>query len=508
VPNSVLKGALFTVSMRWASRLIGIASTLILARLLVPDDFGVTAMASIIVGLASTLLDVGVNVALIRNPKAEQAHYDSAWTLRLLQAGVVALALVAAAPAAGDYFRDARVAPVMMLMAANVFLASLENIGIVRFQKEMQFGREMRYLLLNRLAGFVFTVVLAFALRSYWALVLATTLGTLFAVVHSYIAHPMRPRPSFQKMRELMSISQWMLVQNIGGFADANLHKLVVGRRDDTATMGAYSVAAEIASLPSTELLQPLNRVLFPAFVAVKHDLAQLKRAFLLAQSIQVMVAVPAAVLLTVMAADLVPVLLGPKWSGAVPLLEILSLGYAVAAIQASAWYVSITLGKEKLCASVAWGQVVLFAALVWIAMPTARGEAIAWSRVGVSCAGLGLQLWIVSRALGHVGIGDLLAGTWRTALALGLVVWLTSLVPWQGLHPLLLLPAKAALFIAAYVLAVWLLWRLASRPDGAERYVADRVSMLTVRWQPARDAAAQPPSQDTPPPQDRGQDR
>ena len=134
-PDSVFKGALLTLSMRWLSRLIGIASTLVLARLLMPDDFGVVAMASIVVGLSSMLLDLGVNVALIRNTQATSEHYHSAWTLRLLQALGVAALLVAVSPLAADYFRDSRVTPVLVLMAVNVVISGLENIGIVAFRK-------------------------------------------------------------------------------------------------------------------------------------------------------------------------------------------------------------------------------------------------------------------------------------------------------------------------------------------------------------------------------------
>ena len=481
-PNSVFKGVLLTVSMRWVSRLIGLVSTLILARLLVPEDFGITAMAAVVLGLMATLLDLGVNIALVRNAQATPEHYHSAWTLRLMQALVIAVALLAAAPIAGEYFRDERVTPVLMLMALNVVIGSLENIGIITFQKESRFGREFQFVLINRLFSFACTVSLALALRSYWALVLGSTLGALFSVAHSYVAHPMRPRICTAKLRELFAVSQWMLVQNIGGYFDLNLHKLLVGRRDDTATMGAYSIASELASMPSSELLQPLNRVLFPAFVAIKHDLAQLKRTFLLAQSLQVMIAMPAAVFLALLAAELVPVLLGQQWGKAVPLLEILALGYALSAFQASAWYVSITLGQERRCAAVSWSQIALFVLLAWAVLPGVQAEQIAKLRVVVSAAGLGFQLWIAARALGNVSPYDMLRGIWRTATALGVTVALVFSIPWPALSAFVILPLKASFCAVSYAGAVWLLWRLCSRPKGAESYIADRVTEVVRR--------------------------
>ena len=98
--NSVFSGAVLTVSMRWTDRLIGLVSTLILARLLVPEDFGIIAMASIVVGLTEVLFDLGVNVALIQNKSPTKGHYDTAWTLRLLQSGVAAILVAGTAPLA------------------------------------------------------------------------------------------------------------------------------------------------------------------------------------------------------------------------------------------------------------------------------------------------------------------------------------------------------------------------------------------------------------------------
>jgi lipopolysaccharide exporter len=485
-PNSVLKGALFAVSGRWIGRLIGMASTVVLARLLLPEDFGVVAMAFIVLGLASTFLDIGVNVALVRNAHASDVHFHSAWTLRLIQTALVAAILLVVAPFAGDYFRDARVGPVIMLLALNVVLGSLENIGIVSFQKQQRFDREFRYMFVNRVFAFVCTVSLAFWLRNYWALVLAGTAGTVFTVVHSYVAHSMRPRLSFERVREILVVSQWMLVQNVGLYLDTSLHKIFVGRRDDTSVMGAYSLAAELAALPSTELLQPLNRVLFPAFVAVRHDLAQLKKAFLLAQGVQVMVALPAAIFLALLAPDLVPVLLGDKWGSAVPLLQTLAIGSALGAIQISAWYVSVTLGRERQSAYLTWAQVVLVALLVLVILPQARAREIAEIRAAVPAVALILQIWIVKRALGNLQLREVVAGLWRTALAVALASAAILLLPPFGGHAVNL-AGKTLVCLVLYPTALLSAWNLCGAPEGAERYIVLR---LASAWQAACRAA------------------
>ena len=103
-PPSPFRGAGWVLAIRWGDRLLGIASTLVLARLLVPAEFGIFALASIVVGLADVLLDLGVHVALLRDPNAGRVEYDSAWTLRLAQSAVAAIVVTAAAYPAAEWF--------------------------------------------------------------------------------------------------------------------------------------------------------------------------------------------------------------------------------------------------------------------------------------------------------------------------------------------------------------------------------------------------------------------
>jgi len=481
-PTSIARGALLTVSMRWASRLIGVVSTLILARLLLPEDFGVAAMASVVLGLATVLLDVGVNVALVRNKNAEPAHYHAAWTLRVIQGLLVGATLLAVAPYAGDYFGDTRVPAVLALMALTVLVGSFENIGIVTFQKEMNFAAEFRYLLANRLFGFVCTVALAFWLRNYWALAFGSLAGAVFGMLNSYRVHPMRPRASMRKLGEIFSVSQWMLVQNIGNYVDNSLHSLLVGRRDGAAVMGAYALSDELASVPSTEVLQPLNRVLFPAFVAIKDDLARLKYVFLLAQSIQTAVVLPAAVFLSLLAADLVPVLLGPKWSAAVPLLATLAIGSALRGASASAWYVGVTLGHERRSALLAWGLVSLFLVLAFVVFPTAGAQRIAQLRVAVLAVGLLVQLLIVARALGNVTMGEMMRGVWRSVASVVVAAAVAELLSGLQLGVWASLLGKLLACTIAYVLVHMVLWVASGRPDGPERFLLDNLRPLAKR--------------------------
>lgn len=474
--DSVVKGALLTVAMRWSDRLIGLVSTLILARLLVPEDFGIIAMASLVIGLADVLLDLGVHIALIQNRSPTQAHYDSAFTLRLIQSLLAAIIVAAGSPWAAGYFHEPRVEPVLQWLALSFVFSACENIGLVTFQKEMRFGADFRFLFLKRMAGFVTTVAAAWLLQSYWALVIGNLAGRAVGIGLSYALHPMRPRLTLEKVGEIFAISQWMLLRGIAGYLDNKLHQIFVGRRESAAVLGAYTLGDEISAMPTSELLAPLNRVLFPAFVKVKDNLAELKRVFLIAEGVQSLIGIPAGVGLALVAPEAVLVLLGEKWLATVPFVEVMALIGIMQAITTSGAYVILTLGKARMLAIYSVVQVIGFASLVLLAIPQGGAMAIAWLRLGVAIAGLASFAVILRFTLPSLRFREILAVVYRpvaAAIVMALLVRYGLATLAFGTLPLLIIKVVAGAF--GYALTIVLMWRLAGRPLGAESFLLDK---------------------------------
>ena len=486
--NNVISSALLTVGMRWTDRLIGFVSTLILARLLAPEDFGVIAMASLVIGLADVLLDLGVNVALIRNASATPADYDTAWTLRMVQAILATAIVAAAAPWAAVYFTEPRLVPVMLALSASFVLSAAENIGIITFQKEMLFTRDFKFLFTRRMFGFVVTIAAAFWLQSYWALVIGSLAGRAFGAGLSYVMHPMRPRLSLEKWRDIFAVSQWLLLRNSANFLDARLHQMVVGRREGTEVMGIYALADEIAALPTTELLAPLNRVLFPAFVRVKDDLAELKRVYLLALGVQALIGVPAGVGLALVADEAVQLLLGVKWRAAASFIEVIAIANVVSAIGVSGIYVMLTLDQSRFTAIYSWMQVFVFTAGAFLLLPEGGALSIAWLRLAVAIFGIGFFYAMLKRVLKDLRSVEIVATIYRPLLAAALmsaaVIELDTLAHW-GVFPLIC--AKIALGALAYTTGVVVLWSVAGRPPGPEAYLIKNIRAFIDRGKSRR---------------------
>ncbi len=477
--KKIFAGALIVVSMRWSDRLIGVISTLVLARLLVPDDFGVVAMASLFVGLVDVLLDLGVVASLIHKGRCEDADFNSAWTIRIIQASVAATIIVIASPWVADYFSDTRVTSVLWVMAAATLVGGLENIGVVNFQKEMNFGRDFTYLFSRRIAAFSATMALAWFLRNYWAMPLGAFFGRAVGVGLSYKLHPFRPRLTLSRFKGIWSFSQWMLLRSIGVYVDSRLDKLLIGHRVDASTMGAYSVADEISSMPSTELLAPLGRVLFPALVCVRENMEQLRYTFLLALAVQTMIALPAATGLALVAHEAVLSLLGARWIIAIPFVQMLALVYGVSAVSHAAGYLLLTLGETRLMALFIWGQLTLFVFGAIGFLGKSSPLVLAQWRLCLAVVGAVCFVALVVRLVEGLRAKDVFLSIWRPFIGTFVMAMILLFLPAYYDHGLVDLFLRCFVGGVVYCFILLSLWLLSGRPDGGESYLLKKMRLI-----------------------------
>lgn len=475
--TSITGGAIIMIAMRWIDRVIGIVSTFLLARILLPDDFGIVAMASVVVAFADVIFDLGINVAIIQRKDPTQAFYNTAWTLRIMQVAAVATTLMILAPFAADYYKDPRVTAAVQLMALSMMIASFENVGVITFQKELRFADDAKFMLFKRLVGFSVTIVLTLVLQNYWGMIIGSLCSRLFSTLRSYIVHPMRPRFSLAEIGSIFSVSQWVLVKNISVYLDRNLHIFLVGGLGKTSVTGGYTLANEIADVPGNDLLAPINRVLFPAFARVKDDLAELTRLLVRVQAVQVMVTFPTCVGFVMTAQELVPVALGEKWTFIVPFVQILALSNIIQAISSSANYVLTVIGKMRLLAVASWVQITLFGAGLLMLHNELAPERIAGVRMVAILLTFGVSYWLVMRNIPGLTVAMLVRGTGRPIL--GCVAMVLALMLLQAEFraiPLMMLAMKVLLGAIVYVGTVLCLWYLSGRPEGAESFFLDKL--------------------------------
>jgi O-antigen/teichoic acid export membrane protein len=483
-------GALWMVLFKLLERGLGVISTLMLARLLAPADFGIVAMAMSLIALLELISYFGMDTVLIQQPDATTVHFNTAWTMNVLAGCGVGVIMVLLAQPASYFFREPKLFAVVCVLGLSALVQGFENVGVVEFRKQLRFDKEFRYMLTKKILGFVITVPLAFWLRNYWALVFGTLAGRAAVVIFSYTVHPFRPRFSLGVAAEMMHFSKWLMMQNALAFLKDRSASFFIGRFAGPAALGSFNVSAEIANMPGTELVAPINRAILPAYVKLAQDPQALGKEYLSVMSGISLLAVPAVAGVALAAPFIVLLLLGPQWSEARNLLEILAFFGITQVMQSNAYSAFIALGKPAIFAKINAFHVVVLLACLLLLTPQYGARGAAWGYLVAAIAALPVNFYFITKFLGLRAM-DVVASLWRPLASaavmyavgklLGPTLPSTAVASADAIVPL----AKCvALGAATYIVADILFWFVAGRPDGAETWLLRRAqySISAVR--------------------------
>ncbi|HEX3755790.1 MAG TPA: lipopolysaccharide biosynthesis protein [Rhizomicrobium sp.] len=473
------KGSAWTVAVRWSVRLLGLVSTIILARLLMPRDFGIVTIGMIVVGMVEIFNQTGHHLAIIRHPDPTRAHYDSAWTIFIILSTLLGAAVFFAAPMADIYFHEPRAIPVVRILAFKTVMSGFDNIGVVDFRRDLKFHRQFLYQTLPSVISFVVTLVAAFALRNYWALVIGIMVQEFFTLVLSYILSPYRPRLSLAKARELWSFSVWTFLKNIGVYIGSQVDKLAIGNFAGAAAMGRYEVAVDLASSPSQEINNPMIAVLFPVMAKTLGDRARLKELYLTVLYWSVLICSSTSIGVALVTSDMVDVVLGPQWQDVKPLMPWLAIAYGLWGMVWSVYPAFDVVGKPEISARMQWANVALLTGcIVPAALFFHSLQAVVEARFVYSAIMLPAMFWMLAREF-SLRRRDFAFVFWRPLLATAVMAGVVATVE-HGMTPG---PLRLCVAVGAgaftYAGCVMLLWAVVGCPDGPEKTVWHLVRRL-----------------------------
>lgn len=349
IKKAIAIGAVWVTALRLTYRFIGLVSTIVLARLLAPEDFGVAAIAMSIFALINTFSRFGFETVIVqhKNPVAE--HYSTAWTFNFLFGIVAALLLVVLSKYIGDFYDNSDITYVVMTISFLFLLNGVKNTGVVDFQKNLTFEKEFKLHIIPKFISFFITIGLAVYFRNFWALVLGNLVLKTLEVVNSFAMHSFRPSFTFKKGKELFSFSKWLIINNMLTFLNTKSPELVLGKLITPHAAAIYNLAAEIGKMATSEIIANLNRAIYPGYAKVSSDLVKLQGLY--KESIQViaLIVMPLGVGVALTAPYIVPIMLGDQWGEAIDPLIYLALGGAVNALKSNSNYIYFSLGKPRI---------------------------------------------------------------------------------------------------------------------------------------------------------------
>ena len=477
VHRNILVGSLWAVAMRWAIRLLGLVSVVILARVLHPEDFGIVAMAMLLVGALATFGELGVAAMLIRESSVSTDDLDTAWTIRFAQFMVLAALVALLAPAAAAYFDEPRVTDVVRLGALGLAINAFENIGVVLFRKNLDFAKDFRYQVIVKLVGVAATIALALALRSYWALALAPPVSALANVAASYALSAHRPRFCTASWRRYLGFSMNMLLANIARFSYNKTDVFLVGSVANATQMGLYNVAAELSAMPARELTSSVGRALFPSLAHHRREREDVVTPFLHVIASVGALCLPIGLGLWAVADDAVRVILGSRWHEAGALMRYLAIhGTLTSMIDIMLGHVLIVSGHERRQTMVFWVRFILVAACAGVGT-IGGAQGIAIGAMASSFLMFAVSIAVLNATLG-TRVRDYARILWRPLVASLLMTGVVhAAAAGLQLPALARLLASIALGVLSYGAALFALWHSVGRPAGVEQSILDALT-------------------------------
>jgi lipopolysaccharide exporter len=379
-----------------------LVSTLVLARLLVPDDFGLVALAMVFISYADSISDLGVSQALVYLPRT--VGTVRAALLCAVGSGTVLLGLTFfGAPAVAALFGEPDVAPLIRLLGLSLFAGAIASVPEALLKRELQFRRIGGAAVLRAVTVAVVSIVLATTGGGAASLVWGTVAGSVAYAISTWLLARPDPRLWRARWADARAVLGYGLPAAGGILLSAlifNIDYLIVGRELGATALGYYTMAFRMPELLIINVFFVVSSVTFPLYSRARNDPDRLRRGYLSSVRIQAAYGVCAGLGVAAVAPVLVPVLLGPQWEPAVSALIALAVYAALRSLGAGANDLYKALGRPGLSVRISLVRLVVLVPTLILA--TRWGfTGVAWAQAGAAGVFVVLMQAVALRVVG-----------------------------------------------------------------------------------------------------------
>lgn len=483
--SALARGAVWITATRGAINIIGFFSALLLARLLLPEDFGLVAIATTMIAIMTSVTEISLSSALLQHQDPTDDHYHTAWTLGLLRALFVSVITAALAWPLAALYGDQRLVGLILALAATSALGGVANPKVIELTRALVFRQEFVLGVSNKLIAFVVSAVVAIVWRSYWALVAGQIVAQVASVLISYALVRYRPRFVLSKTRELLSFSVWLTLSQVLNTLNYRFDTLFIGYFLGNAMLGVYSYGDNLANMVTREATSPIANTLFPAFSRMVGDPDRMRAAYFKAQGLLFAIALPVGVGFAMIAEPLVLLALGEKWRGAILIVQVIASSAGAWSIGATYFPLALAHGKTEAVFSRDLASFLLRVPILTVGFWLGGLTGFVVARLLTGGLGLVLNMTLIRSLIG-VGLRAQFLAQIRPIIATLAMVGallayrLVTLLPANSEFAALRdLGIEIGLAGVVYVFTLWLSWRVSGRPSGVE----DEAIKLVARY-------------------------
>ncbi|MEO6819298.1 MAG: lipopolysaccharide biosynthesis protein [Ginsengibacter sp.] len=326
--NKAVSGAFWTFIQQFSVQFINFAVQIILARLLLPREFGLIAMIAVFIAIGNKLTDGGMTSSLIRTTNPDHEDYSTVFYMNILVSIVTYIIIFLFAPFIARFFEHSILRPLIRVFSLSIIIRAFVGVQTTILTKEMKFKVQMRMQIPSIIVGGIVGIAMAYAGYGVWSLVYMNLISSVLFTVQHWFYSPWRPSFIINK-KKLKYHFDFGYKLTLSGLLNAlfdNIYNIIIGKFFTPVLLGLYNRAYTLQLFPSQNISTALEKVTYPVFAAIQNNDKKLKTVYRLLMQQVVFWIAPLMIFSAILAKPLFSLVLTDKWLPAVRYFQILGV--------------------------------------------------------------------------------------------------------------------------------------------------------------------------------------
>lgn len=326
--QQLLSGVFFSAIAKYSGMIISLVVAGILSRMIPPSEFGVVAVATVIITFFAIFTDVGLSPAIIQDKELTDKDNSNIFSFTLWVGIILAFSFFLSSFFIASYYDNETLKKLCQLLSINLLFASLNIVPNALLYK----AKEFKFIAIRsftvQVIGGVISIIAALFGAGLYALIISPIFSSIFLFIISYNKYPQKISLTFglESIRKIFSFSAYQFLFNVLNYFSRNIDKLMIGKFMDMSLLGYYEKSYRLMMLPIQNITHVISPVMHPIFSDFQHDLNKLKTSYEKVVRILAFISFPLSILLLFIAKELTLIIFGSQWMPSVPVFEILSL--------------------------------------------------------------------------------------------------------------------------------------------------------------------------------------
>lgn len=432
--RQIVTGAGWNFIGQTARQVISLATMIILARLLSPDDFGLVAMTYVVSSFAYMFSTMGMGSAIIQRKEINDEYLSTAFWVSVVSGVIVTVFMICSGPIVAIFFRKSEITCIVAVLSLSFVFGGISVTHRSILTRRMAFKSIAYVEISGTCLGSLVAIFAAMNGMGYWSLVFQELVSVIVKVPLFWFAGDRwRPQLLFSRacFKELFGFSSYILLGNFVNYFNRNGDNIIIGRFLGAIQLGYYDRAYALMLKPLQYISYSVGRALFPALSNIQNDKEQVREIYLKMVKTISLITFPMMVGLSIIARDVILLVYGPKWEPVIPVFAVLCYVGLFQSIGTTVGDIYYSQGRSAL----AFKMTCIVSPFIWLAFWIGSF----WGIQGVAfCyAGTSMAWWIISHAVANSLIDlkmvDFLLSLWPAtvkSVAMGGVIFLLSQIP------------------------------------------------------------------------------